>query len=461
MTTLPLGAAPGPADPAAAAPLAPSARLWAIDAARGLALLGILLVNIQSFAEPFGRFMATAPESDDLPTAVAFYFVKIFCEGKFYPLFSLLFGIGLILQMNSVARSGGRSFAPLYLRRLLVLMLLGLTHALLLWYGDILFIYAFAGLFLMFARKLSGKVLLGIGVGLVLGAAVLGSAVGALMALGGPPPASAPASAPAEVSNAAPASDPPAESASTPPALSPAARLGEGFRTGKLQGPPDQPLWMSLETEAYRDGPWLDAFVFRAMTWGFFIIFGLLGFGWHVIGMFFIGAGLMKLGLFAPEHRRVRARLALIGLVVGVPAAIASSLLATTPPAPLRTFGASFLLFAGGPLVSLMYLCGISLLVDSGALTAVTRTLAAVGRMALTNYLSHTLICTFVFYHWGLAQFGLWTRTERLGLVFTIFLAQCIISPLWLSTFRFGPMEWLWRSLTYLRPQPMLRRTPQ
>jgi uncharacterized protein len=232
----------------------------------------------------------------------------------------------------------------------------------------------------------------------------------------------------------------------------------QAFADNEIQGGPEQPLWMELETKAYRDGPWLDAFLFRAMTWAFFLVFSLLGFGWHIAGVFFIGAGLLKAGIMTPEGAGLRKRLIAIGLVIGVPgAALAALLPAIAGITPVAMFGTSMLLFLCGPLVSLLYLCVLTQIAANarGGVALVLRVLSSVGRMALTNYIMHTVVFTFVFYWWGLGLFGQLDRPQRMALVPLLFAAQCIISPIWLSIFRFGPLEWLWRTLTYMRLQPV------
>lgn len=475
----------------AARPISERDRLTAIDAARGLALLGILMVNIQSFAQPFGRFMLPRPESSDLLTQVLFYVQKVLCEGKFFPLFSMLFGMGLVLQMRSVerARAAGeqRSFIRIYLRRLAVLLAFGAIHALLLWYGDILFMYAIAGVVLMLFSKLSGRAMLTIAIAIISAATLIGGPLGGFM-LASEPPAAAPAAAvsesapaPAPEVTAAPGSKtaPPADAAGTAPSTDAATsketprkrdelddladryqffRVINGYRDEKIEGGPEQPLWIDAESKAYRNGPWLDAFLFRATTWLFYLTFSLFGFGWIVLGMFFLGAALLKLDFFSPARRPLRRMLVLVGFLIGVPAAASAVYFAGLKGNFLAGAASMMLSFLCAPVMSLLYLSGISLIAESGKLQPIIRTLAATGRMALTNYLTHTIVCTFVFYYWGLAQFDLWTRPERVALVIGLFAAQCILSPIWLSKFQFGPMEWLWRTLTYGKMQPMRRQ---
>lgn len=448
-------------------PVAESDRLMAMDIARGFALLGIFMVNIQTFAEPFGRFMAPTPEPGGALTTLCFYLERIFCEGKFYPLFSMLFGMGMMLQMASVDSRGGR-FVPLYLRRLFVLMVIGFLHATLLWYGDILFTYSICGLILFLCRRASGRTLLIAGIIMVGASTLLGGAFGAMGALGNHRPA--PVASVAESSEPVDSDDAvaPAQTAESSKEVelndfdrlaqtSPFVRWLQAYQRGEIKGGPDDPLYMELETRAYREGGFWDAMGFRVSTWLFFLVFLFFGMGWHIAGMFFIGAAFIKFGLLGPGGAAWRARLLVIGLLVGLPGSVIA---AFVPHAGLGFLGAAVMVmlgFACGPLLSILYLMLAARLAESGRALALASTLASTGRMALTNYLMQTIVSTAVFYWWGFAQFGLWTRPERCAFVLAVFAAQCVFSVLWMRRFRFGPMEWLWRSLTYLKREPMLR----
>lgn len=469
-------------------PVAEQHRLLPLDAARGLALLGILLVNIQAFAEPFGRFFTPRPEADDLITQACFYFVKVFCEGKFFPLFSLMFGMGMILQRTSIERNAPPgAFTGIYLRRLFILLIFGALHALFLWYGDILFIYALAGFVLFLCSRFRARTMLIIAAVLLSISVILGGLAGGLQGLSNDWRSQAPATVPAEtlprpaappvdatipaqpvqpepvVSDAEPANPQPSRPRDGLDEIaerSPFFQLINAYRDQKIQGGPEEPLYIDLEAQAYRNGPWLDEFLFRAMTWLFFLFFSVFGFGWVVMVMFFIGAAMLKSDFFSPRQAPLRRALLAVGLCVGLPTAIAAAYLAGVKGSFIAGALAMAMLLLSGPLIAPAYLCLITLLAERNILAPVLRILAPVGRMALTNYLMHTVICTFIFYHWGLAQFGEWSRAERIGLAAAIFVAQCIISPLWLRFFRFGPMEWLWRTLTYLKLQPMLKTRP-
>jgi uncharacterized protein len=117
--------------------------------------------------------------------------------------------------------------------------------------------------------------------------------------------------------------------------------------------------------------------------------------------------------------------------------------------------GGKFYNSYGSVIVALGHVGMVMLIVQSGALYWLTRRLAAVGRMALSNYLTHSIVCTTLFYGYGFGLFGTINRTGLAAIVLIIWASQLLLSPIWLAHFRFGPAEWLWRSLTYGQPQPM------
>ena len=479
-------------------------RIGAIDLARGIALLGIFLVNMQFFTEPFGVAIGIpqAPEGSGVLDVLAYYFVFIFCAGKFYTLFSMLFGIGFIIQLDRAMRAG-RRFVPAYLRRLAFLCLLGAAHALLLWYGDILFIYSWAGLMLfavVMIFKPGARALLWTGCILVIVSTLMGIGINFLMSGGIPDSdstaaqvdgaaATQPATQPADstaaladeeaaVTQAAtePAATDKDEAAATQPATEPATapaltreqvaaiespseRLFAGFRYGVVgpKGPAD-PLWLKAEEDAYRDGPYYEALVFRLISFAIMITFTVIsGFGLHVLGMFFIGAGLYRAGFFDPGARTWYPRFILVGLLIGLPIVLLAVF-------GHRMVGRDFLAFMGalnmigGPLMSLAYLSAAALLAASGALAPLVRAIGRVGRMALTNYLSETLIATFIMYHWGLGWFGSVHPAGQMAIAVLVYCGLILTSAIWLRYFQFGPMEWIWRLVTYWRPQPLLRK---
>jgi uncharacterized protein len=178
---------------------------------------------------------------------------------------------------------------------------------------------------------------------------------------------------------------------------------------------------------------------------------------WAVGGRMLLGMGLMKLGVFSATCSwRFYQRLALFGYGVGV---------------PLTVIGSVELLYKNfegldAPIGGLLFILGtvptalghaaiVMMICKADSLTWATRPLAAAGQMALTNYLMQSLICTTLFYGYGLGWFGTLDRVGLWGVVFAVWALQLITSPLWLARFRYGPAEWLWRSLTYWKLQPL------
>jgi uncharacterized protein len=425
-------------------------RIQAIDAIRGFALLGIFIANMQLFAAPFGEFLHATPGAGmPLADVIAFYFVKIFVDGKFYPTFSLLFGIGLALQWER-ALAMGRTLLGAGLRRLLVLAVLGAVHIVLLWYGDILLVYSTTGLLLLLLIKARPRTLATIGA-IFLGVSVLFSTGFAAIS---PPPDP---SLGAEIVLTP-------EQAAKPPMQ---RLLAAADKHPIIWKNIAHPIWTEAETEAMRDGPFVEALKFRLMSYGFFIIFGVVGFWWHVAAMFLFGAALLKAGLFAPDNRSWFDRFLAAGLIIGLPLNIFAVMAPHLMSEHAAAIVAMPVFFLGGPLLALAYVAMIVKAVDradrgaSPLLAKLTAALAAAGRMALTNYLLQTLIAVFVFHHWGLRYFGEAARSERIIFAAAVFSGQVVFSTLWLRQFRFGPMEWLWRSLTYLQVQPLLRRGPR
>ncbi|MCG3123520.1 MAG: hypothetical protein GIKADHBN_01940 [Phycisphaerales bacterium] len=482
-------------------------RVLAIDACRGFALLGIFMVNIGFFSSPLGEMLAPKPpDGETVPNLIAYYITHIFFMGKFYAQFSLLFGIGLILQMTRV-ESAGRRFAPLYLRRLFFLLALGFAHAIFMWYGDILFTYAVAGVALLIFRKARPRTLLILSLALVLFTFVVTAAFSALALLAPQPGAAAaqvagsdatptadagsPSATPPETDSPAseqpatgeqPAPAPgepaagegPAPDASTPgpspppanptpaeiakdPSRSPVERLIAGFKSG-LVTDPSSPIWMQAERDAYAKGDFGQAIGIRAITWASMITFELIGFGWHVLAMFFLGAALHKWGLFDPARIDWHRRFVRWGVFAGIPIAIVGTLVPkfTTNVFVIGTIG-GVCQYTAGPLMGLMYIGLITLAVHHGVARWLTDAVSSVGRMALTNYLLQTVIATSIFYWYGLGYFDQVSGPACMGIVVGVYVVQVIFSNLWLSFFRFGPMEWLWRTFTYLHVPPLLR----
>ncbi|MHC4611921.1 MAG: DUF418 domain-containing protein [Planctomycetota bacterium] len=429
-----------------------------------VAIFGIFMVNMQFFAMPMMELFAP-PVGDEATTGelVSWAIVKAFFEYKFISIFSLLFGMGMVVQMKR-AEAKGRPFAPAYLRRLLVLMCVGLVHALLFWYGDILFAYSLVGLlvFVVMLFRPSTKVLLILAaVGILLSLSIVGcfGALGAITGSKWGPPTAAPAET--TVVEPEPETEPAAE-AEMPVVVDETSddrweRVQAAFELIKKQ---DFTGWRDIEVIAYKEGPLPLALIVRAATFGIILTFMTLGgFMFRIVAMFLLGAAMMRLDFFSPRRRRWHWWLCAAGLPVGAAGELlAVSLLATAGETiTWRVASADPIHQVSSLVLCLGYIGAVTLIVNGGVLRWFTGMLAAVGRLALTNYLMQTLISTLLMYWWGFAWFADVARPQQIALVLVIYAGQVLGSVVWLRVFSIGPFEWLWRSLTYLKPQPMLR----
>ena len=223
---------------------------------------------------------------------------------------------------------------------------------------------------------------------------------------------------------------------------------------------PSTEHWRTGERLAYQEGPFSDSFAFRSLSFTYALIGGFFGYGWHVLAMFLLGAAFIKWDFFTAERRLWHLRLFLIGVGVGLTAEFVSTGLFVVYDFEFGWWmmAAAALHELGSFTLCLGYVGGLTLLANSGALRWLMHAMACVGRTALSNYIGQTVIATGFMYWWGLGWFGELSRPQMIGLVIAIYTGQLVVSPLWLKVFRIGPLEWLWRSLTYLRPQPLLRK---
>lgn len=403
-----------------AGPIQESERLLSIDVLRGFAVLGILVMNIQSFAMIGAAYMNPTAYGDLTGANYAVWYLSyLLVDLKFMTIFSMLFGAGIVVLTSRRERAGEDS-AGVHYRRMAWLLVVGLAHAYLLWYGDILFSYAVCGLVAYVFRRLPPAPLIALG----LCAIAVGSAIFLLFGLS--------------------------------MSLWPAESLEQMARDWS----PTKEMY-AAELAAYR-GSWLEQMSHRVPESLFFQTFLLLIFtAWRAGGLMLVGMGLYKLGVLSAQ-RSGRFYLALVaaGVLIGLP---------LTALGIQRNFAAGWSLgysfFLGmqfnywGSLPAAMGWVGlIMLMCKRGAPRWLLGALAAVGRMALSCYLLETIICTAIFYGHGLGLFGRVERTGQLGVVLGVWAVLLAGAPLWLRFFRFGPFEWLWRTLTYMKPQPMLRR---
>ncbi len=444
-------------------PVGEGERIGSMDSARGFALLGILLVNMDFFSEPLWRAIELGPKQGATGLDwIAGFMVGSFCEGKFFTLFSLLFGMGLTIQFLRATQRGER-FGARGVRRLLFLLGLGLMHALLLWYGDILFFYAICGLVLLACIKWKARSL-GILAGVLLSISmVFSGGFGAFSAMGAKARAETAAKAVQDTSAMAAL---PESGAAEPISLkpwddttkAPFERLMAAWKENKHTDPAQSTLWRDMEIQAYREGPASSAFAFRAMTWAIFqIIATVAGFSIMILGMFALGASLLKAGLFEKRRETWWPRMAAFGLGLGLPLGAVAVWMTSHKTDPLLAGLGTTLNVIAGILVSIGTIGLVTLIVHKGLFKPLTNALANAGRMAMTNYLTQSLVATFIFYWWGLGKFGTFGDAHKAAFAVGLWTCQLVLSTLWLSKFRMGPMEWLWRCATYLKAQPFLR----
>lgn len=401
-----------------AAPTAPKARIAALDVLRGFALLGILLMNIQSFAMPDAAYFIPTVYGDLTGANLGvWWFSHLFADQKFMTLFSMLFGAGVVLMTSRMEAKGHRSLG-LYYRRTFWLLVIGLLHAYLLWSGDILVLYAICGFIVYWFRNLTPRWLLIIGMLVFAISPALGLLTNWSLA-GAPPEFRAELAAGFDPPAAAIAADLAAYGGSWPAQMSARVAASVEMQTVSL------------------------------LFWGL----------WRAGGLMLMGMALYKWGvLTGARSRRFYTTLLVLGVVVGLPVVAygAWQNFAHDWDVFYARFGPGYLFnYAASLLVSLAYVGVIMLWAASSWWPRLQHAFAAVGRTALTNYLMQTILATLIFYGHGLGLYGEVSRVGQLGIVVAIWSVELITSVLWLRYFRFGPAEWLWRSLTYWRVQPL------
>jgi len=386
-------------------------RIISLDILRGVAVLGILVMNIQSFAMPTAAYINPTAYGDLSGLNRWIWILShILASQKFMSIFSILFGAGVLL-FTEKAVAKGKNSAALHYRRMGWLMVFGLLHGYLLWYGDILFTYGLCGMLLFVFRKFPPKKLIWIGLGFFLVPMVLDS----LFAYSMP--------------------------------YWPKESLTSTMQSWK----PDE-LYLQQTLAGYRGG-WLEQMEQRVPEYLFMqtSLFFMQTF-WRAISMMLLGMALFKWDVLSAERSfGYYLRLTLGGLMLG-------TFLSTIGVAlnfrmqwsmEFSMFLGKQFNYVGSVLTALGYVGLVMLVVKSSSFGKFKNIFAEVGRMAFSNYILMTLICTLLFYGHGLGLFGSVERKFQVLVVLGIWMVILIISPLWLRRFRYGPLEWLWRRLTY------------
>jgi uncharacterized protein len=414
-------ATPGATAQSAGAPpgSAAAARAPILDALRGFAILGILLANIQHFS---GWYFLTDAMKAGLANPemnrAAEFAVAWFIDGKFYSIFSLLFGIGFTVMLNNAATSG-RDFHGYYRRRLGILLAIGIVHGWFIWFGDILTLYALLGFLLLRLDAKSDTALLQIA-GLCFMLPPLQYVL--MYALfGGPAEAGA-------------------------------GNLG-------------QDAFLADIVRRFATGSWLETTTLNlgGVFVGRYPDLLFTGRPFKVLGTFLIGMWIGRRLLWTDldGHAPLLRSVARWGLTVGLPLNFALALLMRTGEfSRLEPWGLvqSFVYAAGVPALALGYCAAFALLWRAALPRRTLAVFAPAGRMALTNYITQSVVGTALFYGWGGALFGTMGLATALGVAGLIFGTQLLLCAAWLAAFSNGPLEWAWRCLTLRRFQPLLRR---
>lgn len=404
-------------DTARPSPVRPQDRIATLDLLRGLGVLGILAVNAAAFAAPPGAYFNPLawPFPFEGTSYQLWWVVHTFFTGKFVTLFTMLFGVSVFLVGGE--REDDDRGAVLR-RRLFWLLAIGVLHGALLWYGDILTLYAVCGFVFLLMRSFSARRLLVVGVAMLI--------VGGLFGVG--------------------------FTAMGQWAVAAGKVTAEQMTSG---GPvPSDPASVRAALDAYRSGL-QGAFAQNLKDWSAFVLMQPFVFGWTTIGLMSLGLGLFKSG-FLKGRAPTAAYLAALLLGAGALGwAVWSRPMDGSPHDPFAVDGA--IANALTPLVTLGYASLLILLAKLGR--GLLRPLAAVGQMAFTNYLTQSVIMTSLFYGGRGGLMGQVDRPELALIVLGVWALQLVWSPLWLSVFSMGPLEWVWRCLTYGRLVPITRQT--
>ncbi|MEX0962730.1 MAG: DUF418 domain-containing protein [Pseudohongiellaceae bacterium] len=425
--------------PLGISPIVTSRRIQSLDVLRGFALLGILLMNILVFAFPFAAY--SDPTIDGATEGINFFvFVSmdVLVEGSMRTIFSMLFGAGMLIFLSK-RDTDADALRGLFYRRTGLLIVFGLVNAyLFIWPGDILYTYGMAGLLLYFFRDFSAArlakysvvifLLLGLThIALHMDARTLRVAVEAVESL----PAGTPLSNEQEQTLAD----------------------WDVF----LQNQFIAPELIEQEYESKKSGYVDNLIAYAPINLLLQTVVLISNTLWDVLGMMLLGMAFFKWGwLDASRSAGDYWLLVVLGFGLGLPLNYLETATYINSGYQVYWAGAFRPTYDVGRLcLALAYIGLIMLLCKYALLHWLRSSLAAVGQLALTNYLSQSIICNFIFMGFGLGLFGDLQRYQVYLVVLGVWIFQIIFSLLWLRAYRFGPAEWLWRSLTYRQLQTL------
>lgn len=404
-------------------PIAKSQRLEIIDLLRGFALLGILMVNLPLMNAPYavqsGEFMLWT----DPLNHYAHWFILFFFTGKFYTIFSMLFGIGFYFFLKK-ANETGESVLPVFRARLSWLLLIGILHVVLLWYGDILVFYALFGFVMILFRNKSNKALIVWAVIILTIPVLLSISLVGLMKI----------------------------------ALS-MPEVAESVQVGVQTAVENMKNFVEKALVVYSTGTFSEIVAVRLEEFQN-ILAGLLFFFPNVLAMFLIGMVLARNKVFEDIEvsKPFFKKLFFISLAVALVFNTAFAWFGVRlSMSSLDWNFAGYMVGQayGAPALSFVYISIIAHCYHHGYFQKLSKAIINTGRMALTNYLMQSIIATTIFFSYGLGLYGKVNLWQGILLTVTIYVIQVLWSNFWLKYYRFGPMEWLWRSLTYRKMQKM------
>lgn len=400
-----------------AGPVALQERILFIDVLRGMALFGILAANMRAFFAPldaYGFIQVLYPHRADV---IAQWFIDAFIQGKFVSIFSFLFGMGFAIQMSRAEARGVR-FLGFYPRRLLALALFGLIHGILIWSGDILLTYAISGAVLLLFRKRQQKTLLWWS--------------GSIFAV---------------------------------PVVVSLVFLGIWFvrHPAFMQPKPVDMNKLNAIINIYAHGSVLAILKENLKSWVHAL--PALGFSLYAISLFSLGMWTWRSGVMQnlPDHRPILKKICAWCLPIG----FAANFYVATVNSLVRpghisywAWASNSLMFIGAHVLSAGYITGLALIFLDERRRRILLPFAAVGRMALTDYLMQSVCMTLLFYHYTTGLYGRVGPAQGLAITIVFFALQVALSNWWLRSHRFGPMEWLWRGMTYGKFPSMSKDEP-
>ena len=428
----------------AAAPITIAERIVAIDVVRGLAVLGILLMNIVGFGLHIAVYGDPTVAGGASGVNFWVYAVNlVLVDGKMRGIFSLVFGAGvMVLTARLAERGAGADAADIHYRRMYWLLLFGVVHAYFLWWGEILYPYALLGLFLYPMRRMSPR-------GLIITGAVLTVLI--TLAMVGLAYRNVSMRDEAAKADAA---------ASSGQSLTEAQQDAQREWKNHLKATKPDAAELARVNAAF-GGSFGAALGERAklvaqMHFTPYYFPGL----WDMLCMMLFGMAMVKTGVLSGARSyRFYATMAAIGYAVGLPAHIWMVWRHVTTNFDGIAMGFTGIAYEPARIaVCFAHVAVVMMIVKGGALRWITRPLAAVGQMAFTNYLLQSIICSTLFYGYGFGLFGTLERYQLYYVVLGCWIVNIALSVFWLQHYRFGPLEWCWRSLTYWQRQPMRLR---